>query len=151
MPRSFTMVPSTNAWAIAMYFPSLRLHLVGNLLWIGVCHANTLPIVPLILLSTLRGVDVNLERAALSLGPSRARLFPRVVVPLAAPRLISAAPLAFLRSFGELIVALFPTGIRARTLPVRIRNSPRLDIEPTIAAVSAFLIAIPACHCSTPC
>ena len=55
--------------SIAMYFLSARLHLVGNLLWIGVCHAViALPIVVLILLSTLQGVDINLERAALSPG-----------------------------------------------------------------------------------
>ena len=129
--------------SIAMYFLSARLHLVGNLLWIGICHAViALPIVLLILLSTLQGVDVNLERAALSLGVGRARLFLRVVVPLAAPGLISAALFAFLTSFDELIISLFLTGIRAQTLPVRIWNSLHLEIEPTIAAVSAFLIAI---------
>jgi ABC-type spermidine/putrescine transport system permease subunit II len=131
--------------AIAMYFLSARLHLVGNLLWIGICHAViALPVVLLILLSALQGVDVNLERAALSLGASRARLFLKVVVPLAAPGLISAALFAFLASFDELIISLFLTGVRAQTLPVRIWNSLHLEIEPTIAAVSAFLIGITA-------
>jgi putative spermidine/putrescine transport system permease protein len=131
--------------SIAMYFLSARLHLVGNVLWIGVCHAViALPVVLLILLSTLQGVDVNLERAALSLGASRARLFLKVVVPLAAPGLISAALFAFLASFDELIISLFLTGVRAQTLPVRIWNSLHMEIEPTIAAVSAFLIGITA-------
>jgi ABC-type spermidine/putrescine transport system permease subunit II len=131
--------------AIAMYFLSARLHLVGNLLWIGICHAVIAPpIVLLILLSALQGVDVNLERAALSLGASRARLLPRVVVPLAALGLISAALFAFLASFDELIISLFLTGVLAQTLPVRIRNRLHLEIEPTIAAVSAFLIGITA-------
>jgi putative spermidine/putrescine transport system permease protein len=131
--------------SIAMYFLSARLHLVGNLIWIGVCHSIiALPVVLLILLSTLQGVDVNLERAALSLGASRARLFLRVVVPLAAPGLISAALFAFLTSFDELIVSLFLIGVRAQTLPVRIWNSLHLEIEPTIASVSAFLIGVTA-------
>lgn len=131
--------------SIAMYFLSARLHLVGNLLWIGICHAViALPVVLLILLSALQGVDVNLERAALSLGASRTRLFLKVVVPLAAPGLISAALFAFLTSFDELIISLFLTGVRAQTLPVRIWNSLHLEIEPTIAAVSAFLIGITA-------
>ena len=47
------------------------------------------------------------------LGASRARLFLRVVVPLSAPGLISAALFAFLASFDELIISLFLTGIRA--------------------------------------
>jgi ABC-type spermidine/putrescine transport system permease subunit II len=131
--------------SIAMYFLSARLHLVGNVLWIGVCHAViALPVVLLILLSALQGVDVNLERAALSLGASRTRLFLRVVVPLAAPGIISAALFAFLTSFDELIISLFLTGVRAQTLPVRIWNSLHLEIEPTIAAVSAFLIGLTA-------
>ncbi|MDR3454985.1 MAG: ABC transporter permease subunit, partial [Rhodoferax sp.] len=68
--------------SIAMYFLSARLHLVGNLVWIGICHAViALPVVLLILLSALQGVDANLERAALSLGASRTRLFLTVVVP----------------------------------------------------------------------
>ena len=129
--------------SIAMYFLSARLHLVGNLLWIGICHAViALPVVLLILLSSLQGVDVNLERAALSLGASRVRLFLGVVVPLAAPGLISAALFAFLASFDELIISLFLVGVRAQTLPVRIWNSLHLEIEPTIAAVSAFLIGV---------
>jgi putative spermidine/putrescine transport system permease protein len=131
--------------SIAMYFLSARLHLVGNLLWIGTCHAViALPVVLLILLAALQGVDVNLERAALNLGASPARLLLRVVVPLAAPGLISAALFAFLASFDELIISLFLTGVQAQTLPVRIWNSLHLEIEPTIAAVSAFLIGITA-------
>lgn len=131
--------------SIAMYFLSARLNLVGNLLWIGICHAAiALPVVLLILLSSLQGVDINLEHAALSLGASRTRLMLRVVVPLAAPGLVSAALFAFLASFDELIISLFLTGIRSQTLPVRIWNSLHLEIEPTIAAVSAFLIGVTA-------
>jgi ABC-type spermidine/putrescine transport system permease subunit II len=131
--------------SIAMYFLSAKLHLVGNLFWIGTCHAViALPVVLLILLSSLQGVDANLERAALSLGASRSRMFLKVVVPLAAPGLVSGALFAFLASFDELIISLFLTGIRAQTLPVRIWNSLHLEIEPTIAAVSAFLIGITA-------
>jgi ABC-type spermidine/putrescine transport system permease subunit II len=49
--------------AIAMYFASAPFKLVGNVLWIGVCHAViALPIVLLILLSSLQGVDLNYER-----------------------------------------------------------------------------------------
>ena len=77
----------------------------------------------LILLSALQGVDLNLERAALSLGASRFGVFRRVVVPLAAPGIVSAALFAFLASFDELVISLFLTGVRAQTLPVRIWNS----------------------------
>jgi ABC-type spermidine/putrescine transport system permease subunit II len=136
------IVPSVIT-AVAMYFLSARLGLVGNILWIGTCHAVVaLPLVLLILLSAMQGVDINLERAALSLGASRTRVFLKVVLPIASPGVLSAALFAFLTSFDELIISLFLAGVRAQTLPVRIWNSLHLEIEPVIAAVSAFLIAV---------
>jgi ABC-type spermidine/putrescine transport system permease subunit II len=129
--------------AIAMYFMAGPLRLVGNVVWIGVCHATiALPIVLLILLSSLQGVDVHLERAALGLGCSRFGVFTKVVIPLALPGIVSAALFAFLASFDELIISLFLAGVRSETLPVRIWNSLHLQVEPVIAAVSAFLIAV---------
>lgn len=129
--------------AIAMYFVSAPFKLVGNVVWIGFCHATiALPIVLLILLSALQGVDLNLERAALSLGSSRLHVFTKIVIPLALPGIVSSALFAFLASFDELIISLFLAGVRSETLPVRIWNSLHLQIEPVIAAVSAFLIAV---------
>jgi ABC-type spermidine/putrescine transport system permease subunit II len=131
--------------AIAMYFLTARLGLVGNMLWIGFCHAIiALPVVLLILLAALQGVDVNLERAALSLGASRGRVFFKVVVPIALPGVMSAALFAFLASFDELVISLFLAGARAQTLPVRIWNSLHLEIEPVVAAAATFLIGVTA-------
>lgn len=129
--------------AIAMYFMSGPFKLVGNVFWIGICHACiALPIVLLILLAALQNVDINLERAALSLGSSRFGVFTKVVVPLALPGIISAALFAFLASFDELVISLFLAGVKSETLPVRIWNSLHLQVEPVIAAVSAFLIGV---------
>jgi putative spermidine/putrescine transport system permease protein len=129
--------------AIAMYFLTARFGLVGNVVWIGLCHAVvTLPVVLLILLSSLQSVDINLERAGLSLGGSRLYVFRQIVIPLTFPGIMSATLFGFLASFDELIISLFLAGVRAQTLPVRIWNSLHLDIEPVVAAVSAFLIAI---------
>ena len=139
------IIAPTIITSIALYAVSARLGLVGNLLWIGLCHAViALPVVLLILLSTLQGVDVQLERAALSLGSSRWRTLRTITIPLAAPGIVSAALFAFLASFDELVLALFLTDARTQTLPVRIWNSLHLEVEPTIAAVSAFLIAVTA-------
>src|SRR3984957_1753246 len=129
--------------AIAMYYLAGKLGLIGNFLWLGLCHAViAMPIVLLILLSALRAVDPNLERAALGLGGSRSRVFCRIVLPIVLPGVMSAALFAFLASFDELLISLFLAGVHAQTLPVRIWNSLNLQVEPTIAAVSAFLIAV---------
>lgn len=131
--------------AIALYFLSGKMGLIGNVVWIGVCHAViALPLVLLILLPSLNGIDINLERAALGLGSSRLQVFTKIVVPLAFPGILSAALFAFLASFDELLVALFLTDVRSETLPVRIWNSLLLQVEPVIAAVSVFLIAVTA-------
>lgn len=103
-----------------------------------------IPIVVLILMSALQNVEPNLERAALSLGASRATVIRRIVFPLILPGLLSSALFSFLASFDELVIALFLSGVASETLPVRIWNSLRMDVEPTIAAVSAFLIAVTA-------
>src|SRR5271167_1395771 len=69
--------------AIAMYYLAGKLRLIGNFLWLGLCHAViALPIVLLILLSALHAVDPDLERAALGLGASRVRVFWRIVMPI---------------------------------------------------------------------
>jgi putative spermidine/putrescine transport system permease protein len=134
------MIVPTIITAVGMYFLAASLGFIGSIVWLGCCHAVVaLPIVLLILLSTLQSVDANLERAALSLGSSRLRVFTRVVVPLALPGLLSAMLFAFLTSFDELLISLFLADIRTQTLPVRIWNSLLLEVSPTIAAVSAFL------------
>ena len=78
------------------------------------------------------------------LGATPLRIFYRIILPLMIPGLIAAGALAFLASFDELLISLFLAGVRAQTLPVRIWNSLNLQVEPTIAAVSAFLIGVTA-------
>jgi putative spermidine/putrescine transport system permease protein len=59
-----------------------------------------------------------------------------------APAVASAALFAFLGSFDDLLIPLFLAKIGSETLTVRIWNSLRLEIDPTIAAVSALLIGV---------
>jgi putative spermidine/putrescine transport system permease protein len=57
--------------AIAMYYLAGKLRLIGNVLWLGLCHAViAMPIVLLIMLSALHAVDPNLERAAVYVSSS---------------------------------------------------------------------------------
>jgi len=129
--------------SVALYFVSVPLGLVGSKLWIAVCHSTlSVPIVLLILISSLQGVDESVERAAHSLGASKIYTFTRIVIPLAAPGILSAAFFSFLTSFDELIISLFLSGVSSQTLPVRIWNSLLMDMEPVIAAISSFLIFV---------
>jgi putative spermidine/putrescine transport system permease protein len=129
--------------AIAIYFLSAPHGLLGWKPWIALAHAVVaLPVVLVILQSAMRAVDPNLERAAMICGCDRWGVFRRVVVPLMVPGLVSAALFSFLTSFDELMISLFLAGVRSETLPVRIWNSLLMEVEPTIAAVSALLILV---------
>lgn len=64
-----------------------------------------------------------------------------MLVPIAVLGLVCAALFAFL-TVDDLIIALFLTGVRLQSLPVLIRNGRHLEIEPTIAAFSAFPIGM---------
>jgi len=129
--------------AIATFFLFSRLGMVGTVLAMALGHTVVaLPVTVIVVSATLAGFDRRLEHAAISLGASPLTAFRRVTLPIIAPGVISGALFAFLTSFDELMIPLFLGGPRAETLAVRIWNSVNLEIEPTIAAVSTFLIVI---------
>jgi putative spermidine/putrescine transport system permease protein len=129
--------------AVAVYYFSIRLGLVGNRVWLAITHTIlALPIVMIIARAALKTVDPELERAAAVHGCGNWGVLWRVVLPIAAPGIISGALFAFLTSFDELIIAIFVSGANGQTLPVRIWNSLTIELEPTIAAVSTLLVAV---------
>lgn len=96
-----------------------------------------------VLTATLMGVDSRLEAASLSMGASRLRTFLRVVLPLALPGIAASALFAFVHSLDEVVVSSFIAGIRLKTLPLRMWEDIRHQVDPTIAAVSAILVLLP--------
>jgi putative spermidine/putrescine transport system permease protein len=103
--------------SIAIYGLFSRLGLIGE--WYGVAVAHTvlaLPFVVIVLLAGLRDFDANLELAARGLGAGRLAAVRTVTLPILAPSVYSAAFLAFITSFDELVVAMFIAGANM-TLP----------------------------------
>jgi putative spermidine/putrescine transport system permease protein len=137
-----TIVP-TIITAIALYFFFARFKATGSILAMALGHTVlALPVVVIIIAATLQGFDMRLEQAALSLGAGRLTALRRITLPLVAPGVLSAALFAFLTSFDELLIPLFLSGVEVQTLTVRIWNSLLLEVDPTIAAVSSFLIGV---------
>src|SRR5215468_4180245 len=137
------MIVPTIITAIGLYFFFVKLKATGSILAMAVGHTVlALPVVVIIITATLPGFDLRLELAALSLGASRVTALRRVPLPLIAPGVVSAALFAFLTSFDELLIPLFLAGVEVQTLTVRVWNSLLLEVDPTIAAVSSFLIAV---------
>lgn len=129
--------------AIGIYFFYAQAKLVGNPLGLALAHtALAFPFVVTNVSATLHGFDERLEYAAMNLGADRWQTFRRVTLPIIRPGVFAGALFAFITSFDELIVALFVSGTGAVTLPRKMWDSLRQEIDPTIAAVSTILIAV---------
>ena len=128
--------------SIAIYGLFSQLGLIGE--WYGIAVAHTvlaLPFVVIVLLSGLRDFDTSLELAARGLGAGPLKAARTVTLPILAPSVYSAAFLAFITSFDELVVAMFISGANM-TLPKKMFDSIMSEIEPTVAAVSAMQIVL---------
>lgn len=129
--------------AIGVYFFYARVGLVGNPVALVLAHTClAVPFVVINVSATLYGFDETLEYAAMSLGASPWGAFRQVTLPLIRPGVLAGALFAFVTSFDELIVALFVSGTTAVTLPRRMWEGIRFEIDPTIAAVSTMLVVL---------
>ncbi|CAN7637256.1 ABC transporter permease [Brucella pseudogrignonensis] len=137
------MIVPTIITGVAIYLFFSKLGMIGSPVAMALGHTVlALPLMIIIVSASLQGLDQRLEQAAYSLGAGRLQTFRHVTLPLIAPGVISGMLFSFLSSFDELIVPLFLAGTSSFTLPVRIWNSVFMQVEPTIAAVSSFLIGV---------
>lgn len=129
--------------AIALYFLFAPLHLIDSFAGLVLAHTVLgLPLVVVVVAASLRGFDMTVERAAMSLGAAPWTALRRVTLPLIAPGIATGALLAFLASFDEVVVAIFLSGTNAVTLPKKIWEGVWLEITPVIAAASTVVIAV---------
>lgn len=127
--------------AVGVYFFFAPLGLTSNYLGLILSHAMLgVPFVVITVSATLAGFDRNLVRAATSLGANPLRSFRKVVLPLILPGVISGALFAFAASFDEVVLVLFIAGPDQTTLPRKMFNDVRENIDPTITAVATVLI-----------
>jgi putative spermidine/putrescine transport system permease protein len=128
--------------SLALYIFFARLDLIGSPFGLILAHSIlAMPFSVLIVSATLEHFDVTLERAARVLGAGPIRTFWHVTFPAIRPAVFASAIFGFFISFDELIIALFVMG-RRQTLPVRIWQDLRFEIDPTVAAVASLLIAL---------
>jgi len=128
---------------LGMYFLMAKIGLTATMP--GVIIAHTVLAAPFVLITvtaTLQNFDMGLLRAANSLGASPFRAFMTILVPVTAPGIISGALFAFMTSFDEVVVTLFLAGPAQRTLPLKMFEGLRDNIEPSILAMSTFLMLI---------
>ena len=110
---------------------------------IAVAHSLwAVPLVFVVLRSTLGGVDRSVEEAAAGLGASPIRVFFEVTLPLVASGVFVGVLFAFIISVNDFIMALFLSTADIKTLPVAIRPQIRYLLTPIVAAASSVIIVI---------
>jgi putative spermidine/putrescine transport system permease protein len=137
-----TVVPSI-VLALGLYMLFSPLRLIGTPLGLFLAHTLlALPVVLIIVGAACRRLNPTIELAARSCGATFLKAFWLVVVPAIRPAIISAGAFAFLTSFDEVVLNLFLGGPRTTTLPKKIWESVKFELDPALTAVSTILIAV---------
>lgn len=129
--------------AIALFGLLGKLKLVGTIPGMVIAHTVlAMPIVIATISASFDSIDLSYEMAARNLGAGPLRVFFDVTLHLIKPAIFSSAIFAFLTSFDEIAVTLFITGPGVKTLPQKMWDGIRLQIEPTIAAISTLFVLL---------
>jgi putative spermidine/putrescine transport system permease protein len=129
---------------IAAYLGLVKFGLIGTETGIMLTHSlGAIAYVVVIVSATLANFDRRLELAAKSMRAGPFRTFQRVTLPLIMPGVIGGAVFAFLHSFDEVVKSSLVAGLSVRTLPLKMWENMRNEIDPTIAAVASLLILLP--------
>jgi putative spermidine/putrescine transport system permease protein len=128
---------------IGMFAVFVRWRVSGSLAGLVLAHtALALPFVVVNVATSLRTLDRNLELAAMNLGAGPGRTFLRITLPIILPGVFAGAVFSFITSWDEVVVAIFLTTARFRTLPVEMWEQVRQTVDPTVAAVSTTLMLV---------
>lgn len=128
---------------LSLYSLFLRADLVGGVLGLAAAHAiGGIPLVLVIVAAGLQSVDVRQEQAAAVHGASPLRVFRFVTLPAIRPSVAAAAFFAFLHSFDDLVFAMFLSGSRMTTLPLRLWGNVNYKLDPVPAVVATFEVAL---------
>lgn len=129
---------------IAAYLAVLKFGLIGTKTGIILTHSlGATAYVVVIVSATLANFDRRLELAARSMRANPFRTFTRVTLPLVRPGVIGGALFAFLHSFDEVVETSLVSGFSVRTLPLKMWENIRHEIDPTIAAIASMLVLLP--------
>ena len=101
----------------------------------------TLPFVVTLCVAGFARVDRTLEEAAADLGARPRQVLLRATLPQMRATLVAAAAFSFIISFDELDASIFLVGQRSNTLPTSMFIYMQKYQDPTLAALSALLIA----------
>lgn len=128
---------------LASYIAFLQLGLTQTTL--GFVLVHTCLAVPYVVINVAAGlvsVDRRLEMAAMSLGAGPVTTFFKVTLPLILPSVLAGGLFAFFISWDEVVTAIFLSGPDMTTLPVQMWSGIRVQIDPTVAAISTLVLLV---------
>jgi putative spermidine/putrescine transport system permease protein len=108
---------------------------------IGLTHV-VLPFGILSLLTSIQGIDPNLERAAQILGASRLSIIRRIILPLSVPGIISSLLIAFTMSASAYATPALLGGAGFKVLATMVYEQVLFYIDWPMAAVMAVLLLV---------
>ncbi len=129
--------------AMAYYFFFSDIQAIG--VWPAVAAAYAVMGIPYVLVSVssaLQHFDRELENAARTLGAGPIRTLRYVTLPRLASAIAAGAVFAFVVAFDEAVIILFVSGSGAITLPRKLWDSVRYDLDPTLAVAGTVLIVV---------
>lgn len=128
---------------LSLYGLFLKVGLSGSMFGLAAAHAiGGIPIVVVIIAAALQAVDRRLEQGAAVHGASPLTVLRTVTLPTIAPGLAAAIFFAFLHSFDELVLSMFLSSPRMRTLPLMLWADVNYQLNPVLAVVSTLEVLL---------
>jgi putative spermidine/putrescine transport system permease protein len=135
------LVIPVSAYAVGLYAVFAQLDLLGTKHGIVLAHTvHALPMVVIVLSTSLDQVRPDLELAAMTMGANRLKAWTSVTVRLLAPSIIAAMLFGFISSFDEAVFITFLGGVGLVTLPKYIFDSVQYAVDPAITAMATILM-----------
>jgi putative spermidine/putrescine transport system permease protein len=139
----FILPPVITALGFLIFWATVGLY--GQFVAVVISHGIFLVTLPLVTISLgLASIDTALVEAAETMGADRRAVFRTVVLPLAAPYVLSGYAFAFVLSLNEYIIAYMVAGFTVETLPIKIFNALRYGYTPVMGCVTVLFVALAA-------
>jgi spermidine/putrescine transport system permease protein len=104
--------------------------------------AFNISFVAIVVRTSLRDFNLNLEEAAQDLGANEWITFRRIILPLIMPGILGGALLAFTLSLDDFVITFFTTGPGGTTLPIDVFGRIKRAISPEINAISTVMLVM---------
>ncbi|WP_240691968.1 ABC transporter permease subunit [Arthrobacter sp. CAU 1506] len=135
------LVIPISAYAVGLYAVFAQLDLLGEKFGIILAHTvHALPMVVIVLSTSLDQIRPDLELSAMTMGANRLKAWTSITLRLLVPAIAAAMLFGFISSFDEAVFITFLGGVGLVTLPKYIFDSVQYGVDPAITAMATILM-----------